>query len=65
MIGERLRDWSGRRVSVVFASAEIQVGELLEVGDDFLVLKAGSIEYVITMHSVVRLNQVHEGERPE
>ncbi|MGH2374155.1 MAG: hypothetical protein ACRDIC_11915 [bacterium] len=52
-------------MSVVSASAEVQVGELLEVGDDFLVLQVGSIQYVITMHSVVRVNQVNEGERPE
>lgn len=64
-IGEKLRHWSGRRVSVVFANDEIQVGELNEVGDDFLVLQVGSIQYVISMHSVVRVNEVQAGERPE
>ncbi len=61
-IGEKLREWSGRRVSVMFANDEIQVGDLLEVGNDFLVLQAGSIQYIITLQSVVRVNQVQEGQ---
>ncbi len=62
-IGERLRGWSGRRVSVMCTNEEIQVGDLLEVGDDFLVLQAGSIQYVISLRSVIRVNQV-QGPEP-
>ncbi len=59
-MGERLRDWSGSRVSVMFGNDDTQVGDLLEVGDDYLVLQAGSIQYVISLHSVARVNQVRE-----
>ena len=59
-LGERLRDWAGTRVSVMFANDETQFGDLLEVGDDYIVLQVGSLPYVISLHSVVRVNQIRE-----
>ena len=59
-LGERLRDWSGSRVTVLFSDGDTQVGDLLEVGDDFIVLMAGSLQYLIALHSVVRVNQIRE-----
>ena len=59
-LGERLRDWAGTRVSVMFANDETQFGDLMEVGDDYIVLLAGSLQYVISLHSVVRVNQIRE-----
>jgi hypothetical protein len=44
----------------MFANDETQFGDLLEVGDDYLVLAAGSLQYVISLHSVVRVNQIRE-----
>lgn len=44
----------------MFANDETQFGELLEIGDDYLVLAAGSLQYVISLHSVVRVNQIRE-----
>ncbi len=59
-MGEKLRDWAGSRVSVIYSHDETQFGELLEVGEDFILLQVGSIQYVINMASVVRVNQVRE-----
>jgi hypothetical protein len=59
-LAERLREWSGSRVSVMFANDETQVGDLLEVGEDYLVLLAGSLQYLIGLRSVVRVNQIRE-----
>jgi len=59
-MGERLRDWAGSRVSVMFGNDENQTGDLLEVGDDYIVLQAGSLQYVINLNSIVRVNQVRE-----
>ncbi len=59
-LGERLRDWAGTRVSVMFTSEETHFGDLLEVGDDYIVLQVGSLQYIISLHSVVRINQVRE-----
>jgi hypothetical protein len=59
-LAERLREWSGSRVSVMFANDETQVGDLLEVGEDYLILLAGSLQYLIGLRSVVRVNQIRE-----
>jgi hypothetical protein len=59
-LGQRLQEWKGTRVSVVFTNEETQFGDLLEVGDDYVVLMVGSLEYVINLHSVMRINQVRE-----
>ncbi|MDR7418975.1 MAG: hypothetical protein QN178_08685 [Armatimonadota bacterium] len=58
--GQRLREWAGSRVSVMFTDGETQVGDLLEVGDDYIVLLAGSLQYMISLRSVVRVNQIRE-----
>jgi hypothetical protein len=57
---ERLRAWAGMRVNILFTNDESQTGELREVGDDYIVLLAGSLEYVISFHSIARVNQVRE-----
>jgi len=44
----------------MFANDETQFGDLMEVGDDYIVLLAGSLQYVISLHSVVRVNQIRE-----
>lgn len=59
-MGERLRDWVGTRVSVIFTNDETQFGDLLEAGDDYIVLQVGSLKYVINLHTVVRVNQIRE-----
>jgi hypothetical protein len=59
-LGERLRDWAGTRISVMFSNDETQFGDLLEVGDDYIVLMAGSLQYIINLDSVVRVNQIRE-----
>ncbi len=59
-LGQRLRDWVGSRVSVMFTDGETQFGDLLEVGDDYVVLMAGSLQYLINLHSVVRVNQIRD-----
>jgi hypothetical protein len=59
-LGERLRDWAGTRVSVMFTNDETQFGDLLEVGDDYIVLLVGSLQYVINLRSIARVNQIRE-----
>jgi hypothetical protein len=59
-LGERLRDWTGSRVHVTFSDGDSQIGDLLEVGDDFIVILAGSLQYAVSLHSVVRINQIRE-----
>jgi hypothetical protein len=44
----------------MFSNDETQFGDLLEVGDDYIVLLVGSLQYVITLHSIVRVNQIRE-----
>ncbi|MDR7482134.1 MAG: hypothetical protein QN183_14275 [Armatimonadota bacterium] len=55
---ERLSSWVGGRVSIVYSSDELQVGDLLEVGDGYLTVQVGSIRYVVNLASIVRINQV-------
>jgi hypothetical protein len=59
-LGQRLHEWAGSRVSVLFIDGDTQVGDLLEVGDDYIVLMAGSLQYLISLHSVVRVNQIRD-----
>jgi hypothetical protein len=44
----------------MFGNEETQFGDLLEVGDDYIVLQVGSLQYVINLSSIVRVNQVRE-----
>ncbi|MDR7544877.1 MAG: hypothetical protein QN120_11585 [Armatimonadota bacterium] len=59
-LGERLQEWKGTRVSVLFTNEETQFGDLLEVGDDYIMLMVGSLQYIISLHSIMRINQVRE-----
>jgi len=59
-LAQRLQEWKGARVSVLFSNEETQFGDLLEVGDDYIMLMVGSLQYLINLHSIMRINQVRE-----